>query len=149
MSQSLTIQQGNLLDIAEGTIVHQVNRRGAMGAGLAKQIRNKYPEVYKKYQLAIQKNQLKLGDAQFVQVGECLWVCNAVGQDNYGRAKGVCYTEYDAIASCLKRISSWQLSTRLPAYFPYGMGAGLAGGDWGKIEGMIAENLPDAVIVKL
>lgn len=143
----LATHKGNLLDIDRGAIVHQVNLRGVMGAGLAKQIRNKYPKVFAEYQLAIQRKELALGEAQFIQVGEDLWVCNVAGQSNYGRSKGACYTNYEALAIAFKRISAWQLCTKLPVYLPYGMGAGLAGGDWSIVERLILENLPSAAIV--
>ena len=45
----IKIVKGNLLDATEDIIAHQVNCMGVMGSGLAKQIRNKYPEVYANY----------------------------------------------------------------------------------------------------
>ena len=41
-----TLINGNLLDVQQGIIVHQVNCRKVAGAGLAKQIREKWPEWY-------------------------------------------------------------------------------------------------------
>jgi len=41
--------KGNILDAQHGIIGHQVNCRMVMGAGLAKQIRGKYPRVYTEY----------------------------------------------------------------------------------------------------
>lgn len=41
--------EGNILDAEEDIICHQVNCKGVMGAGLAKQIKSKYPNVYKDY----------------------------------------------------------------------------------------------------
>ena len=43
------LEHSNLLNIRSGVICHQVNCIGAMGAGLALQIRNKWPIVYEKY----------------------------------------------------------------------------------------------------
>ena len=42
--------KGDILDVTEGFIVQQVNCFGVMGAGLAKQIRDKWPSVYNRYQ---------------------------------------------------------------------------------------------------
>ena len=36
--------KGNILDIKNGIICHQVNHRGVANAGLARQIRIKYPK---------------------------------------------------------------------------------------------------------
>jgi O-acetyl-ADP-ribose deacetylase (regulator of RNase III) len=43
------IINGNILETEENVIVQQVNCMGVMGAGLAKQIREKYPKVYSEY----------------------------------------------------------------------------------------------------
>lgn len=39
----MIVLEGNLLDAPFQFIAHQVNCRGVMGAGLAKQIKQKYP----------------------------------------------------------------------------------------------------------
>lgn len=44
---TIEIIEGNILDYKEDIIVQQVNCRGVMGSGLAKQIMNKYPSVSK------------------------------------------------------------------------------------------------------
>lgn len=141
--------QGNILDITTGCIVHQVNLQGVMGAGLALQIRRKYPKVFTEYQLAVQAKKLETGDIQLIQVSDSLWVCNLAGQRNYGRAKGKCYTDYEAVRLGLIQLRMWQECIGYPIYLPYGMGAGLAGGDWGRIKTIIEEELPLANIVKL
>jgi len=40
---------GSLLEASENIIVHQVNCQGAMGSGIALQLRNKYPLMYLSY----------------------------------------------------------------------------------------------------
>lgn len=45
----IKIVKGDILQASEDIIGHQVNCQGVMGAGLAKQIRNKYPHVYDEY----------------------------------------------------------------------------------------------------
>jgi len=45
------IINGNILDVEAGTIVHSVNCMGVMESGVAKQIKDKYPEHYKQYLL--------------------------------------------------------------------------------------------------
>lgn len=62
------IVHGNLLDIESGIIAHQVNCKGVMGAGLAKQIRLKYPIVYQAYIEWYCANILRPGLTQFVTV---------------------------------------------------------------------------------
>ena len=46
----ITFEHNNILESFNIDILcHQVNCQGVMGAGLAKQIRSKYPEVYEQY----------------------------------------------------------------------------------------------------
>ena len=41
--------KGNLFDEPQEIIVHGCNARGVMGAGFAKDLKEKYPENYKEY----------------------------------------------------------------------------------------------------
>jgi len=82
----------------ENTIIcHQVNCRAAMGAGLARQIRDKWPVVFEEYVKVC--NPKKLGDFQVVQVAPQLYVANLFGQLNYGRDKR--QTNYAALGTAL------------------------------------------------
>ena len=45
----INIVKGNILNATEDIICQQVNCKGVMGAGLAKQIKEKYPEVFESY----------------------------------------------------------------------------------------------------
>ena len=71
-------------------------------------------------------------------------IINAYTQYGYGRDK--VYVDYDAIRSCMREIKTKYAGKRigLPK-----IGAGLAGGDWGIISGIIDEELEgeDVVVV--
>ena len=56
---------GDLLNTQAKYICHQVNCKGRMGSGVAKQIRAKYPEVYTAY--VKEANIDMLGIPQFVE----------------------------------------------------------------------------------
>ena len=45
----VNIISGNLLDSKEDYICHQVNCQGVMGSGVAKAIRDEWPEVFAEY----------------------------------------------------------------------------------------------------
>lgn len=123
----------DILAVEEGIIAHQVNLQGVMGAGLAKQIRLKYPEVYQSYSYWCKSGKLTLGSNQYLKVSDGLWICNMAAQKSYGRDKR--YTNYDALRLCLRELNATAGS--LPVYLPYGIGCGLAGGDWGVVLPMI------------
>lgn len=125
----------DILDVPEGIIAHQVSDSGVMGAGLALQIRNKYPQVYDAYRCA----KLGLSDVQLVEINQDLYVANICGQHGtggYGQR-----TNYAALDVALFQLNRRARDLNLNVYFPYGMGAGLGGGNWNRIESIIAQNM--------
>ncbi|EKU98150.1 hypothetical protein Lepto7375DRAFT_7411 [Leptolyngbya sp. PCC 7375] len=147
----------DILTIDKGLIVHQTNCQGVMGAGLAKKIADKWPVVkhdyLKDYALNADGGPL-LGDWLRTEVANGLFVASVYGQENYGRKPGYCYTSYRALAISFSAINYANQSyefypSKLPVYIPYGLGCGLAGGDWHVVSALIEQELPDAVICKL
>lgn len=124
--------KGDLLKDSSATyILHQVNCRGYFNAGIAKQIRMKYPKAYSEYIEYVKSTdpELLLGTAQIVKVGN-ISIVNLFGQkDIYPR--GVCHTDYEALEGALSHfVQSGVLGHRDKIGVPYRMGCGLAGGDW-------------------
>lgn len=150
--KELIIVEGNLLKVKEGMIIHQVNNCGKMGAGLAKQIREKYPEHYNDYitmynhflKDSPESKQIKTLLGKHVDTKyDNLIVRGIFSQDGYGRDKT--YTSYEHLKTCLQNISKSKVDT---VYIPYELGCGLAGGDWNIVSKMILDILPSAIIVK-
>jgi len=133
----MNIIYGNILDIKEGYICHQVNCQKVAGAGLALQIRNKWPDWYAHYLSVTQE----LGKADIYKIDTNLYVVSLYAQNYYGRDRN--YTDYDALKKSLNEISHLN-----NLYIPYGIGAGLAGGDWDIISCIIEKTIPHAIIVK-
>ena len=140
--------KGNLLDGNCDYICHQVNCKGVMGAGIAKQIRDRWPEVFISYREYCNRHdrdpKFMLGNIWGVQVTpNCVnrWVVNMFAQNDYGY-NGSRFTSYDAFAKCLE-----VMRDRLPKDktigFPKGIGCGLGGGDWEIILRMIENVLGD------
>jgi O-acetyl-ADP-ribose deacetylase (regulator of RNase III) len=135
----------DITTIAQGIILHQVNCKGVMGCGVALAIRNKWPKVYEWYRR--QYHKAKPGMIQIVHIEYNLFVVNLFAQDRYGRDKR--YTDYDALQSCLEKISTWRFKNHqdLPVYIPYKMGCGNAGGNWDIVYSIIQDTIPEAKIV--
>lgn len=136
--------KGNLLDADVDAILHQVNCQGVMGSGLAKQIRNKYPSVYKHYHevCSLYSSDQLLGKIQVVEVkrsGKTLSVVNVFGQKNYGTDR--VQTDYIALRSCLVYVNDCFKNKSVG--IPFGMSCGLAGGDWNIVSDIIKEELRD------
>jgi O-acetyl-ADP-ribose deacetylase (regulator of RNase III) len=134
----IKILEGNILDADETIICQQVNCKGVMGSGLAKQIRNKYPNVYTDYKLFCKTVKNPLGQVNSVVVqdkekGLNHIIMNIFGQDGYGRDRR--YTDYNALEMGLQSIYNEVTTEGKFLYgksiaIPYNLGCGLAGGDW-------------------
>ena len=136
--------KGNLLDSSCDYICHQVNCQGTMGAGLAKQVKDLWPEVYESYCKKFKKTiddvkptRSMLGDIQVITTSDTAQkVVNLFAQDGYGR-KGR-YTSYDAFWECLNRLKE-ETKPEETIAFPYLIGCGLGGANWEVIHAMIDE----------
>lgn len=54
----IRVIDGDLFTTDARFIVHQVNCKGVMGSGVAKQVRNKYPHVFVEYKKACSEEML-------------------------------------------------------------------------------------------
>lgn len=135
---------GDVLDANEDIICHQVNCQNAMGAGVAKALYTKWPDVkksYHRYCRRFSSPEMLLGHVQFVDVGGGQSVANIFGQLEYGKSKYKKYTDYVALTNAFNEIRRDHHDKSLA--FPYGFGCGLANGDWSVIENMIQTYFSD------
>ena len=143
----VTYVKGDLLDSNVDYICHQVNCRGRMGSGIAKQIRERYPEVYKVYReryedalRVLDSPDRMLGSTDIVQIpGTNQYVVNMYSQRSYGY-DGKRYTSYKAFKFILESLQK-DVPTDCTIGFPKGVGCGLGGGNWNTISAMIEETL--------
>jgi O-acetyl-ADP-ribose deacetylase (regulator of RNase III) len=109
-----------------------------MGAGIAPQIKHKFPEAYAVDCETIKGDENKLGTISYTENSTPI-VVNLYGQYDYtGRRSGKMDLDYDALRSALKAMKE-KFSGKT-----FGMpmiGAGLAGGDWNVIEKIIQEEM--------
>jgi len=136
----------DILTVDSGIIVHQVNTLGVMGAGLARDIRNKWPVVYRVY--LAHKDISSLGKAQMIKIDKNLYVCNVFAQDRVGKGFN---TRYWALERGFQHLMNYitQNNIKLTVYVPYKIGCGLGGGDWNIVSKIIDQQLPDAIVCKL
>jgi O-acetyl-ADP-ribose deacetylase (regulator of RNase III) len=154
----MIITHGDLLNTDIKIIAHQVNCKGVMGGGLAKQIRDRYPNVFKEYATFIQDykecnyGESPLGTVCYYRVDEnrCIW--NVFGQEDYGTDK--CYTDYDAVKKAFtNEIENWRCSehcnweNQIPIAIPCYFGCGLGGGDWSIMKSVLEEIEKDQNVI--
>lgn len=131
--------KGDLLKGQTNIIMHQVNCKGVWGAGLAKQIRDKYPNAFVDYKRLCDEKGSKLLGHSRIWISKDRTIFSIFGQDGYGRDRR--YTDYDALIGGIKEAirkyrSTEQSYHQLPIGIPCGIGCRLAGGDW-----LIVKNL--------
>ena len=131
----VTYVKGDLLASDCDYICHQVNCQGFMGAGIARQIRDKWPNVFVSYCAYCMRHNRDpkelLGNVWGVQVTTNYynrWVVNMFAQDDFGYL-GTRYTSYDAFAKCLEAMRD-RIPKDKTIGFPKNIGCGLGGGDW-------------------
>lgn len=138
---------GDLFGVKRGIICQQVNCLDAMGAGLAKAIMDKYPEVAEDYHKSFKWADAKnlFGCYRLVKVDEDLYVANIYSQFEYGNPQitGRVYTDADKLVECVQAICDSH--PELPVFLPRskdtdndkdGIGCGLGGESWEKLSEM-------------
>lgn len=116
-------------------IAHGCNCFCTMGAGIAKGIRSVFPEAYEADRKTEKGDRTKLGTCSVADAGKLI-VVNAYTQFDY-RGSGT-KVDYDAVRSCMAWIKANYSGLRIGLPL---IGAGLAGGDWERIKGIITEEL--------
>jgi O-acetyl-ADP-ribose deacetylase (regulator of RNase III) len=149
--------EGNLLTyLGIKVIAHQTNCLGVMGAGIAKQIKVRNPELFKAYVRYCKKNpdaHVILGTVQMVPTDDgSQIVANLFGEYSFCESIAPFYeggksrhTDYVALKECFHRLHTWLVLHDVETVgIPYKIGCGLAGGDWdGVVYPMIKEEFGD------
>ena len=123
--------KGDLLAVEEGVIAHQVNCVGAMGAGVAKQIKTKLlsNEQFERYQKQCKSwGGHLLGTCYFDKVGDRRYVAHLFGE-NIPTLKRI-DTNYNALQNACTELKLTAEQQNLPVAVPGYIGCGLAGGNW-------------------
>jgi O-acetyl-ADP-ribose deacetylase (regulator of RNase III) len=146
---AIVVREGDALAALEaGTIQalgHQVNQAGVMGAGIARQIRERWPVTLTAYRDALRRADLPLGRILPVAVAPDRWVVHLAGQEGIGSGRR--QTDYPALGWALRRYAAWAATMGVTPGLPYGIGCGLAGGAWPVVEALIAEAFADQTVM--
>lgn len=129
----------DIFESGADVILHQVNCQGVMGSGIAKQVREKFPNVYESYKSMCDNTSNRanlLGLAQCVPTTSDKFIVNLFAQENFGY-DGTCYTDYDALKKCLIAVKKYILFEDKTIAIPYLMGCHRGGGDWNVVYKLI------------
>ncbi|MCH5585437.1 Appr-1-p processing protein [Shimazuella sp. AN120528] len=139
------IISGDLLKSDCTIIGHQCNCWGVMGAGIAKQIRLLYPEVHETDKnFSIPYGADRLGRFSYTKVKdkkvENRLIFNLYGQNRYGRKRT--YTKVEALQQAVDTMLQFiqsEYEGTIKIGLPFGIGAGLSGGNWDEISQMLSK----------
>ena len=110
--------RGNLFDSGAQTLVNTVNCVGVMGKGIAKEFRDRWPEMFKDYFAACRRHELRAGRPHLWRSGDRL-ILNFPTKDNWKEP-----SKYEFIEAGLKairdRYQEWGISSM--AFPPLGCG---------------------------
>ncbi len=127
----------DLTTVNSGIILHGVNCQGVMGAGIARALVSKYPEIFPRYAAlcATAKSPYHLlGSIDVVNITDKLTIVNCFTQNFYG-TKDRPPASYSAIHECLVSVTKTVLVNMMledywgKIYMPP-IGCGLGGLEW-------------------
>lgn len=126
--------KGDLFSVTSGVIAHGCNCIGAMGAGVAKIVRERYPEAFLRYTEVCKINDAKdlLGTTQIVRVSENLYIANCFTQLSVARNPGIRSRQasVEAIEESLIAAAQFCQTMKIGSIAMPKIGAGLGGLDW-------------------
>ncbi|SDH53403.1 O-acetyl-ADP-ribose deacetylase (regulator of RNase III), contains Macro domain [Actinokineospora alba] len=126
-------------------IAHICNDTGGWGKGFVLALSARWPEPEREYRRWYREragNDFALGATQFVEVEPGLRVANMVAQHGLRPTKAGPPIRYDALERCLNEVAAKAADLGASVHLPR-IGAGLAGGDWDRIEAMIRDALAE------
>lgn len=134
------IVNGDILNCTEEIIIHQVNVAGVMGGGVARQLTDKYKsleEAYAEYCKEHNNRYIDLcGDVFYYKTTDKI-IANMFSQrENFD-------TDYFNMEIALKDILNFAKENKLSVCIPYGIGCGIANGDWNTVLSIIDKVFKD------
>ena len=138
----LQYEDGDLIVMAKAgkfdLIAHGANCFCTMGGGIARQVHAEIPEAYEADCKTRKGDINKLGNfTQATIEGTNVEILNCYTQYDFRGANNV---DYEAIALCMRKINHIFKGQHIGLPL---IGAGLAGGDWDRIEDIIYKELVD------
>lgn len=137
--------KGNVFDSQAKVIFHGANCFSTMNSGLAKEMRERYPEAYRADLQTLKGDLGKLGTTSYTHaLKDDRILVNLYTQYRYGSDK--CHLDYYALDSSLRalknHLDTWKILDK-DIVASGRIGAGRAGGNWKLIEEIIENVFSD------
>jgi O-acetyl-ADP-ribose deacetylase (regulator of RNase III) len=143
-------RQGDLIQALKngevGVIAHQANCMNTMGSGVAKAIRENFPEAYAADCETERGDADKLGNYTFAENEHGL-IFNLYGQYNYGR-DGAHYTQLASLEEALENMAIYltDIGYKGKVGIPK-LGCGLGGADWNQVARVVSRALDNFEVI--
>ena len=129
------LEHTDLLSYSLDGIIHSCNCQHIMGGGIARLIKNKFPEAYEADLKTPLSDRTKLGTFSLAVLPSNFHIYNMYGQFNIGPGRN---TSYDAFDIGLRSIEEHAVNSGLSKIgLPARIGCVLGGGSWRIIHAMI------------
>lgn len=134
---------GNIFDSECEALVNPVNCVGVMGAGLAKQFKDRFPWMFTEYVFHCKCSPFEPGDVTY-HWKDNIYIFNLATKDHWKDPSQLLWISYGLtnLADLIEELDIKSIA--IPA-----LGAGLGGLNWNDVKPMIEEfasNLPDVLI---
>ncbi len=126
----ITIAKGSIFKAKAQALVNPVNTVGVMGAGLAKQFKERFPENYELYRKACFTKELTVGKvfATKSNIGPGPWIVNFPTKKDWRNP-----SEFDWVAQGLAALEDWGQSAQVSSIAIPPLGCGLGGLPWAAV----------------
>jgi O-acetyl-ADP-ribose deacetylase (regulator of RNase III) len=116
-------------------IAHGCNCEGSMGAGVAKGVKERYPQLFEEYRRRCKAvpREFNLGDAFLWKTNDQPWVFNLATQERFWHARA----SYEAIDLALSNMRLQADEERIQAIGLPRIGAGYGGLSWKKVRAIV------------
>lgn len=137
----LILTSGDIFLSEAQTIVNPVNCVGIMGAGLAKQFAEFYPEMYIEYKNKCERREIEIGELWLYKRDDKDWVLNFPTKDHWESPSKYSYI-IKGLETFVANYEEWEITS---ITFPI-LGAGLGKLHPGKVLGIMRDYLDDLPI---
>ena len=131
---------GNIFESTAQTIVNPINCVGVMGAGLARQFRDKYPDMFKRYRKFCLSGLIKPGNLMLYKSTD-YWILNFPTKNDW-RAQ----SQIEFIESGLQKFVDTYKQKGITSIAFTKLGCGLGGLDWICVKPIMEKYLNDLPI---
>lgn len=135
----VTYCQGDVFLTECQTIAHGCNCIGVMGAGIAKEVKKRYPDCYQEYWVRCHSNHFIPGD-YYLWKSSDKWILNMATQ------YGINGADIDLVKTSFNTISKYYKEEGIESIAMPLIGCGLGGLTWDSVKAIIQENMGSIAI---